>query len=135
MIRVYIVTAYRSYQQALGDFLVATGSMAVVGSAGHPADAMHELARLAPNVLLLDVVGTDGPAWAQEVGERCPEVHVIVLGIREAESEVVAWARAGVGGYVGIEACLEDLVAAIEGVVRGEAPCPPRATAFLLRRI
>jgi DNA-binding NarL/FixJ family response regulator len=135
MIRVYIVTACRSYREALEQVLRRTGTMTVVGSACHPADALYELQQLAPDIVLLDLADGEGPGWARALTESAPEVRVIVVGIREAEADVLAWAEAGVAGYVGIEARLEDLVAAIEGVARGEAACSPRAAVFLLRRI
>jgi two-component system nitrate/nitrite response regulator NarL len=135
MIRTYIVTACRPYREALEQALARTGRTVVVGSASHPAGAMHELLQLAPDVVLLDLADGEGPGWAWGLREAAPGARVIVVGVWEAEAAVLAWAQAGVAGYVGIDACLEDLVAAIEGVVRGEAACPPRAAAFLLRRI
>jgi two-component system nitrate/nitrite response regulator NarL len=135
VIETYIVTEVRTYRDALALALGRTGRIQVVGSAAYPADAVCELAAVHPDVVLLDLVGADGPDWAREIGAASPQVRMIVLGLQEAEHDVIAWAEAGVSGYVGREACLEDLVAAIEAVARGEAPCPARATAMLLRRI
>jgi DNA-binding NarL/FixJ family response regulator len=134
MIGVYIVTEVRTYREALEQALALTGCVRIVGRAAYPCDALPELGPLAPDVVLLDLAD-EGPYWARELGEVSPDVRVIVLGVRETEEEVIAWAEAGVAGYVGLEACLRDMVAAIEGVMRGEAPCPPRTAAFLLRRI
>jgi DNA-binding NarL/FixJ family response regulator len=60
---------------------------------------------------------------------------VIALGLAEAEQEVITWAEAGVAGYLGREASLAELVAAIERAARGEATCSARTSAILLRRI
>jgi DNA-binding NarL/FixJ family response regulator len=135
MIDIYVVTEVRSYRDALALAFGRTGRIRVVGSAAHPADAVSELAIVHPDVVLLDLAGADGPEWARKIGAATPQVRLIVLGLKEAEHDVVAWAEAGVSGYVGREACLESLVSAIEAVARGEAPCPARATAMLLRRI
>ncbi len=135
MIETYIVTEVRAYRDALASALGRTGHIRVVGSAAHPADAACELATVHPDVVLLDLAGADGPDWARVIGAASPQLRLIVLGLEEAEHDVIAWAEAGVSGYVGREACLEDLVAALEAVTHGEAPCPARATAILLRRI
>ncbi len=135
MIRVYVVTEVRSYREALVRVLDQTGRVEIVGSAGHPADAQCDLERIEADVALLDVPGAEGPTWARALGVAAPAVRLIVLGLGEAEDEVVAWAEAGIAGYVGREACLEELLAAIEGVMRGAAPCPASTVSLLLRRI
>src|SRR5205823_1604371 len=61
--------------------------------------------------------------------------QVIILNLGEAEREVIAWAEAGVAGYLGKEASLDHLVMAIESAGRGEATCSARTSAILLRRI
>jgi DNA-binding NarL/FixJ family response regulator len=135
MIETYIVSEVRPYREALALALGRTGQIRVVGSAAHPADAVCDMATVHPDVVLLDLAGADGPDWAREIGAVSPQVRLIVLGLQEAEHDVIAWAEAGVSGYVGREAGLDNLIAAIEAVARGEAPCPGRATAMLLRRI
>ncbi len=59
----------------------------------------------------------------------------MALAVSEVESDVLAWAEAGVVGYVPREASLEDLVSTIEAVVRGELRCSPRIAATLFRRV
>ncbi|MER6784309.1 response regulator transcription factor [Streptomyces sp. NPDC000658] len=52
-----------------------------------------------------------------------------------AREVVIAVAQAGVAGFIDAGCSLQDVVAAITGVVRGEAPCPPRIAAWLLRHV
>ena len=134
MIGVYVITENRCYRDGLEQALRLSGRVQVVGTAAHPADALPEVVTLRPGVALLDL-STDGPAWVWELGAAAPETRVLALGLGEAEQEVVAWAEAGVAGYVGREACLDELLEAIEGAVRGEAHCSGGMGAILLRRI
>ena len=135
MVKVYIITGVRPYRQALEQALGATGRLIVVGGTEHPAEASLELSLLMPEVVLLDHPGPDGPVWASELRSMTPGVRVIVFGLEEAEHEVIAWAEAGVAGYVGREADLAEVVGAIEGVMRGEAACRPQTASILLKRI
>ena len=132
MVRTYVVSELRLYRDAFVQALTDTGRVEVVGSASHPADALADLRGLAPQALLLDLPTPDGPWWAGELSAVLPGLRTLVLGLAEAETEVTMWAEAGVAGYLGREACLEEVVAAIEAAVRGELPCPIGAASILL---
>src|SRR5437773_6658472 len=135
MTKIYIITEVRYYRDALEQALRRSGRVEVVGSAAHPVEAAAELGALDPEVVLIDFAGPLGPQWAGELRSIVPDAGVITLGLSEAEHEVIAWAEAGVAGYLGREASLDELLLAIEGAIRGEAACSPHAAAILLRRI
>lgn len=59
----------------------------------------------------------------------------MALAIVETEAEVIAWARAGVSGYVPRSAGLSDLVGVLKGIVRGEQSCSSQIVGGLLRWI
>jgi DNA-binding NarL/FixJ family response regulator len=48
---------------------------------------------------------------------------------------VIAWAEAGVSGYVPRSAALSELAWLLEGIIRGEHACSGNIAASLLRRI
>jgi len=55
--------------------------------------------------------------------------------VRETKEDVIAWAEAGVIGYVPNTAALADLGRFIVDIHGGEQPCSGRVAAELLRRI
>jgi hypothetical protein len=59
----------------------------------------------------------------------------VVGGFGGTDEEAVAAAEAGLSGYIGIHQPLEDVISAVQCVVRGEASCDGRVTAALLRQI
>jgi DNA-binding NarL/FixJ family response regulator len=73
------------------------------------------------------------------VGEQqagpSPAQKVAVLGVREQEADVIAWAEAGAAGYVSREGSGDDLRAALEAAAAGETVASPRMVAALLRRL
>jgi two-component system, NarL family, nitrate/nitrite response regulator NarL len=135
MVSGYIITAVRSYREALKRSLEDSGRVRIVGTAGHPFQAAQELQALAPEVALLDLPGPEGPLWVREIDRLKPGIRVIVLGLDEAEHELIAWAEAGVAGYVGREASFPELLETIEEAGRAEAPCRSRTTGVRLRRL
>ncbi len=64
-----------------------------------------------------------------------PDAKVVALAMPEVEPRLVALAEAGISGYVSREGSIEDLIAVIESVFRGEMLCSPRMAATLLRRV
>ncbi len=60
---------------------------------------------------------------------------MLAINVLSREREVIACAEAGVACCLTAEASIDDLVAAIGSVARGEAPCSPWTAAVLLRRV
>ena len=60
---------------------------------------------------------------------------IIAYAVRETKDDVIAWAEAGVIGYVPDTAALTDLVRLIMDIHGGEQPCSRRVAAELLHRI
>jgi DNA-binding NarL/FixJ family response regulator len=135
VIKVYIITANRSYRDMLEGALLATGRIHVIGGAEHPLRAITELRSLGPDVTLLDLPTREGPLWVRQIGMAAPSTRVLALGLQNVEDDIMAWADAGVAGYLGREASFQDLAGAIDDAARGEAPCHPRTAAILLHRV
>src|SRR6266851_8506599 len=130
-----IISDIRFLREGLAEVLARDGAFAVVGTAADLEDAI-EIARVRrPQVMLLDAVFPNGLAAARTLGDINPQVPIVALALAETEDDVIAWAEAGISGYVPRTAALADLVGLLREVVRGEQPCSARVTAGLLRRI
>jgi len=60
---------------------------------------------------------------------------VVALAVSGDDDEVVAYAEAGVSGYLLHDRPYSELLEVIASVARGETPCPPRVVAALMRRV
>jgi DNA-binding NarL/FixJ family response regulator len=89
-----------------------------------------------PDIVLLNIATRGCALLLRAATARIPGGRVIVLGASEDdESEIVAWAEAGVAGYHMRADSLHDLLRLIRQVAAGETPCTPTISAMLLRRI
>lgn len=100
----------------------------VVGEVGDGADVVDAVARLAPDVVLMDVrmPVLDGISATRAVrarGEGAPEV--LVLTTFGNDRTVVAALRAGAAGYLLKDTPPEEIVAAVRRVVAGEPVLSP----------
>jgi two-component system, NarL family, nitrate/nitrite response regulator NarL len=135
MISVLLVSDIRLYREGVEAALVRHGGVDIVGGAAGLRDALVLAARTRPNVALVDTTMPDSIAFIRALRNAVPEVQAVALTVNEREGEVVACAEAGVSGYVTRESSLDDLVAAISSVVRGEMLCSPRIAATLVRHV
>src|SRR5262249_28164381 len=88
-----------------------------------------------PDVVVLDMATRRSFDIVRAIRLQAPEIQIVAFGVEELESEIVACAKAGIAGYVPCEASLDELVAIIEGVVRGEVICTPRIAAGIFRQL
>lgn len=86
-----------------------------------------------------DVVLADasGPHDVAEIRRLAGEVDapIVAFGVPDDDGDVIELAEAGVLGFVGRDATLEEFVAAVQSAVRGEASVPPRVATALLHRV
>jgi two-component system nitrate/nitrite response regulator NarL len=136
-IDVFIVAGVRLYREGLVHALGGDARFRVAGAAAGHAEALDRIARLRPRprVALLDIGAGAGLVGTRRLRAALPDVPVVALVIEDTDESVVAWAEAGVAGFVTRDTSLEDLMSTVECVAQGGARCSARATAALLRRL
>src|SRR5260370_8266636 len=88
-----------------------------------------------PDIVLLDGRMAEGAAGARRGLAEAPGMRIVVSSVRETEDDVVAWAEAGVIGYIPRTTPLCDFVRLMMDIHSGEQVCSGRVAAGLLRRI
>jgi two-component system, NarL family, nitrate/nitrite response regulator NarL len=133
--RVLIVAEIRLYREGLAEMLHAEPEIEVVATAAGADEAVRALREQQPDIVLLDVAIPENAWLVRGLVAAVPGTRVVALAVPEAEQDVLMWAEAGVAGYVTREASVEDVVAAVQAVARGEVLCSPRMVATLFQRI
>lgn len=134
-LRILVVWGMRFLGEGLGEILEREPLVSVVGICTDLSEAVALSADLHPDVLLLDARITDGAAAVRRALYLAPDLRIVASGIRESEDDVVAWAEAGVIGYIPRTAALADLPRMVREIHSGEQICSGRVAATLLRRI
>lgn len=130
-----VISAVCFVRQSLVEILGRLAGVRVCGEAATAEQALERVGSDLPALVLLDAAFPQGIVTAGRIAAALPGVSLIALGVREAEHEVLAWAEAGVAGYVPDTASIEDLIALIDQICRGEQTCSSRIAGSLLRRI
>jgi DNA-binding NarL/FixJ family response regulator len=134
-IRTVVLSDVRLYRDGLKMALSSFRSIEVVECGSYGSDGAAALARHRPDVSLLDLLTIETLSTLRFFTEAVPETRFVVLALPELEQPILACAEAGISGFVTRDGSIDDLVATIESVARGEALCSPRVVASLLRRV
>ena len=120
--RILIVDDHPLTREALSSLLGAHG-FDVVGCASDGEEAVAEVSRLQPDLVLLDLSmpGVDGLTALPRLREAAPETEVVVLTASGTEENLLAAIRGGAAGYLLKTEPPERIAAFLDGVANGEA--------------
>jgi two-component system, NarL family, nitrate/nitrite response regulator NarL len=135
MTRVLILTEVGVHREALARSLGGDGRVGVVGTAADLEEALAALDEVGPDIVLVDMPTPAGADAVRALVVATPEIKVVALAVPEVERDVIAFAEAGAAGYVAREGSMQDLVAVIESVARGECLLSPEIAAKVFRRV
>lgn len=136
-IRVLLVDDHEIVRLGLMTLMNDRDDMQVIGEAGNAAEALDKVARLTPDVVLMDIrlPGESGIEATRQIAARHPASKVVMLTSFTDDDLVVRAIAAGAVGYVLKKVGNEELVRAIVAAARGEAVLDPATTLALLARV
>jgi DNA-binding NarL/FixJ family response regulator len=133
-VRIVVADDHTLIRRGIVALLNAQADMEVVGEAASGKEAMEQTARHTPEVVLLDVGMPEGNGLdtARQIKQRFPETQVLMLTMHDRQDYLFEALRAGAAGYILKGADVQDLLAGIRAVRRGEVYLYPTLTKRLL---
>jgi DNA-binding NarL/FixJ family response regulator len=109
----------------------------VVGEAGTAQEALREVERHQPQVVLMDIrlPGEGGLEATRQIVQRFPQVNVVMLTSFADEELVVSAIRAGAVGYLLKEVGNEEVLHGIRLAVQGKSVMDASTTSRLVARL
>ena len=133
-IKVFIASDVRLHREGLAALLRDCPSIKVMG-ADNVLETLNALRVTEVDVALMDALSPNDSDTIGALRKVCASVRILAFGIKETATEVLACAAAGIDGYIAMDAALQDMVTAIENVVRGELACSPKVAASLYQSV
>lgn len=121
--RILVVDDHEVVRLGLRALLERHPQFEVVGEAGTAKDAIEQVGRIHPDVVLMDIrlPGMSGIEACEEITHNYPNTRVVMLTSYAEDEMLFSAIRAGASGYVLKQIGGDDLIKAIESVGRGEA--------------
>lgn len=120
-ITVLIADDHALIRDGLRSLLAAHAGIDVVGTAADGREAVREVQRLEPQVVLMDISMPElnGIEATRQLAERCPSVKVLMLSMHASVEHYYKAVRAGAWGYLLKESAADEVAAAIRSVHLG----------------
>jgi NarL family two-component system response regulator LiaR len=135
LIRALIVDDHQIVRRGLAALLVPRSGVEVVGEAATGREAV-ELARdLQPDIILIDLVMPEmgGAEAIALIRRENPDARILVLSSFGESDQVTAAVQAGARGYLLKDSSPDDLLFAIQSIVRGNLVLPEDIARKLLQ--
>lgn len=132
--RLVIVEDDSILQENLSRLLSGEREIAVLGAFGLAEEALQNLKRLAPDILLVDLglPGMSGLELIRRVKAEFPEVEIMVHTVFEDKENVFSAIKAGASAYILKGSSPRELVEAIHNLYQGGAPMSPKIARRLI---
>ena len=137
MTRVLIADDEALMRAGLAELLTADPEIEIVGQASTGREAVEQVRRLTPDIVLMDVrmPDLDGIAATRELSRAAPRVRVLILTTFEQDDYVFGALRAGASGFLLKRTRPEELIAAVHTIAAGDSLLSPSVTRRVIDRM
>lgn len=121
MINVLVVDDHGVVRDGLRVLLEAQADMCVVGVAANGREAVKQVLRLRPDVVVMDIAMPElnGIEATAQMREACPEAEVLILSMHSSTEHIFRALQAGARGYLLKDSAGSEVVEAVRAVHLG----------------
>ncbi len=137
VINVLIVDDHTLIREGLCQLLSLEEHINVVGDAANGFEAIEQIQRLSPHIVLLDIhlPVIDGIAVTRQITHQFPNVAVIILTVHHQNQQIVDAMRNGARGYLLKNSLAREVVEAIKVVHQGGTVVSPLLTQVIVNEL
>jgi two-component system response regulator NreC len=136
-LKIILADDHTVVREGLKHLIDAESDMKVIGEAADGNDAVAQVRKLQPDVIVMDLSmpGLSGTLAAREIKAGCPGVKIVALTVHEERVYVRELLETGASGYVLKRAAAEELILAIRAVASGGIYVDPRVAGKLVQSL
>jgi DNA-binding NarL/FixJ family response regulator len=121
-ISVVIADDHAVFREGLRLLLEVQKDIAIVGEAANGRDAVKEVKRLSPDIVIMDIAmsGMNGIEAAARISSAHPSSRVIILSMYKSDEYISRSLKAGAWGYLLKESAGTEVIDAVRNVHAGQ---------------
>jgi NarL family two-component system response regulator LiaR len=137
LIRILVVDDHVVVREGLCALIEEWPGVEVAGQAGDGQEAVRLAQKLAPDVILMDLVmpHKDGVEAIREIKEEDPDARILVLTSFSEDRRAFEAVKAGALGYLLKDSSSDEVIQAIYDVYRGELSLQPGLALRVIREL
>lgn len=138
MIRIVIADDHEIVRSGFAMILETQPDMIVIGDAADGSEAYNLVARLKPDILLLDISmppGESGLMACEKIARDFPTTRTVILTMFEETDYLFYTLRGGASGYMLKNASTAELLKAVRTVAAGEIYVQPKMAERLTEKL
>jgi two-component system response regulator NreC len=127
VINLFLVDDHTIVRQGLAKLLNAEPDLKVIGEAENGREAIKQVEKLKPNVVLMDIAMPllNGIEATRHIAKAVPQTKVIILSMHAHDRYISELLQIGASGYLLKDASGRDIIQAIHAVVKGDTYLSP----------
>lgn len=132
-----LVEDSRLARDQLAALLDTQSHLEVVATAPSAATGLTLVQESRPDVALVDAAVTDhdGHRWLERARTAAPGARVVLMNVRPARDDIVAFIEAGADGFILNDADADEIIGTIRRVAQGIAVLPAPLTSTLFSHV
>ncbi len=133
-IRILLVDDHTLMRAGIRALLEKQNDMKVAGEAADGQEALQKVAKLRPDVVLMDIAmpGMDGTEATKQIKSQYPSVQILALTMLEDERYFFQIVQAGASGFIAKGALPDELLLAVRAVAAGNVYLYPSVAKHLV---
>lgn len=133
--RIFIVDDHPVVRQGYANLISSTESLEVCGEAATAPEAISEVPRLKPDLVVVDIAlpGMDGIELTKHLKALTPEIPILIISAHEESLYAERALRAGASGYLMKQEAANVITEAIWRILSGQMYLSDRASSWLLQ--
>lgn len=134
--RIFLIDDHRMTRASMRSLLNAVDGFDVVGDDGDARSGIEFVAKLKPDIVLLDITmpGLSGIDAISKLREAHPPLRIVMLSHHEGDAFVDQCLEQGADGYLSKDSEPEELELAIRSALRGDAYISPKVARAVIDR-